>query len=281
MGGEQNISNVALAAASVPSVPGAAVMEIPTPAATRRPRVGLAPYEATTRWRPWPAFGALLVILAVSIIVGLGGGLLLVLAPDHWGISRNAMLLGGMLFGQVLIIAGTLIAARGKGDRLFDTLALKAPVGGFRAYAGGLVVMLAAVGVYSVVTDYIFKPPAGADLAEVVDLFRSSAWPLGLIAIGIGAPLSEELMFRGFLQTALVHTRLGYWGAALATTSVWTTLHIGYSLVGLVEVFMIGMVFALLLRRTGSLRVTLACHAIYNSGIALALIFAPKELLGF
>ena len=119
------------------------------------------------------------------------------------------------------------------------------------------------------------------DLGEIVGLFRGSWWLLALIVIGIGAPLSEELLFRGFLQSALVPSRLGYWGASIVTTVVWTALHAGYSVTGLVEVFMIGMVFALFLRLTGSLRVTMVCHGIYNSGIALLLIFAPKELLGF
>ena len=35
-------------------------------------------------------------------------------------------------------------------------------------------------------------------------------WLLALLVIGVGAPLSEELLFRGFLQSALAQSRLGF-----------------------------------------------------------------------
>jgi len=186
-----------------------------------------------------------------------------------------------MLIAQVIMIAGVLVAAGAKGDRLKVALALKPPAGGLRSYIGGMAIVAAAVGAYSVLASALFGHDQGADLKDMADIFRGAWWPLALIVIGIGAPLSEELMFRGFLQTALARSRLGYWGAALVTTSIWTTLHAGYSPVGLGEVFLIGVIFAMFLRRTGSLRVSLVCHAVYNSSIALLMIFAPSDLLGF
>ena len=42
-------------------------------------------------------------------------------------------------------------------------------------------------------------------------------------------------------------------------------MHAGYSTVGIVEVFLIGLFFSWLLWRTGSLRVAIFCHALYNS----------------
>jgi membrane protease YdiL (CAAX protease family) len=91
--------------------------------------------------------------------------------------------------------------------------------------------------------------------------------------VGIGAPLSEELLFRGFLLSALAQTRLRFWGAAVVSTLAWAVLHAGYSAVGLAEVFAIGLLFSWLLWRTGSLRVPIVCHALYNCLILLALRF--------
>jgi membrane protease YdiL (CAAX protease family) len=85
--------------------------------------------------------------------------------------------------------------------------------------------------------------------------------------------LSEELLFRGFLLSALARTALGFWGAALVATLLWTAMHVGYSLTGIVEVFIIGMFFSWLLWRTGSLRVAIFCHALYNLLIVLGLRF--------
>ena len=59
------------------------------------------------------------------------------------------------------------------------------------------------------------------------------------------------------------------------TTTLWTALHAGYSLAGIVEVFTIGLFFSWLLWRTGSLRVPLFCHALYNSLIVLVLRHVP------
>ena len=61
----------------------------------------------------------------------------------------------------------------------------------------------------------------------------------------------------------------------LISTALWTALHAGYSAVGIVEVFLIGLFFSWLLWRTGSLRVAIFCHALYNSLIVLVLRYVP------
>ena len=86
----------------------------------------------------------------------------------------------------------------------------------------------------------------------------------------------EELLFRGFLLTALSATALGYWRAAVIATLAWTALHFSYSWVGLTEVFVIGLYLSWLLWRTGSLLPPLFCHALYNSCLLVALRFWPQ-----
>ena len=77
------------------------------------------------------------------------------------------------------------------------------------------------------------------------------------------------------LGSALARSRLGFAGGAVVTTSLWTALHAGYSIAGILEVFTIGLFFSWLLWRTGSLRVPLFCHALYNSLIVLVLRHVP------
>jgi membrane protease YdiL (CAAX protease family) len=93
--------------------------------------------------------------------------------------------------------------------------------------------------------------------------------------VGIGAPLSEELLFRGFLQAALARSRLGFAGGAVIASLLWTALHAGYSIPGIIEVFVIGLFFSWLLWRTGSLLVPIVCHALYNSLIVFVLRYVP------
>ena len=81
--------------------------------------------------------------------------------------------------------------------------------------------------------------------------------------------------FRGFLQSALAQTRLGFWGAALITNTAWTALHAGYTLTGLVDVFVAGLLFSWVLWRSGSLWVPIVCHAFYNGLIFAVLWVLP------
>ena len=291
MAGEEN-PNAALSAAapigSVPSIPGATSAVI-SPAGPQSKGFsegsakGLFPYETATNWHPWSAVAMTILIIALTVIVALGGSLVVLAATADSPLKDaiNGQALIPMFLAQIVMAGGAVIAARAYGNRLDSALALKPPPTGLRSYATAFIAVLSAVGAFTVLAHYLFAHDLSEDLSVMTDLFRGPWWPLAIIVIGIGAPLSEELLFRGFLQTALVPTRLGYWGATLVTTTIWTAMHAGYSIIGLAEVFMIGMVFALILRRTGSLRVPIACHAIYNTSIALILIFTPKEILGF
>ena len=64
-------------------------------------------------------------------------------------------------------------------------------------------------------------------------------------------------------------------GAALISTALWTSLHASYTLLGIAEVFLIGLFFCWLLWRTGSLWVAIFCHALYNSLIVVVLRYVP------
>ena len=76
----------------------------------------------------------------------------------------------------------------------------------------------------------LFAHDMYADLRPLVQLFGEQ-WLLALLVVGVGAPLSEELLFRGFLLSALARSRLGFAGGAVITTAWWTALHAGYSAV--------------------------------------------------
>jgi uncharacterized protein len=168
----------------------------------------------------------------------------------------------------------TLVASRFFGGRPTEVLALAPAGGGWRTYAGA-VALLAIMQMALSAVQYATRPgDLYVDLRPFVELVRGQDWALAAAVIGVGAPLSEELLFRGFLLSALAKTRLGFWGAATVTSGLWTLLHAGYSAVGILEVFLVGLFFSWLLWRTGSLRVPIFCHAVYNTLIVLALRFA-------
>ncbi len=277
MAGEETTHAAASPETSVPLVGSAHLSGGGNPNLRRAP-AGLWPYDTATAWGPWSAFFVTLLIVAVFLAVAAAGGAVALLQGGSP--YESAMTLVVFLIAQALMILGALRAATAGGVPAALALALKPPSGGFLAYVKALAIMLIAIGLYTAFTSFVMRHDACTDLGEMAALFRGRWWLLALIMVGIGAPLSEELLFRGYLQSALVPSRLGYWGASLVTTGFWTVLHWGYSAPGRIEVFMIGLIFAWLLRRTGSLRVTLACHAIYNTAIASLLIFAPAQTFG-
>jgi uncharacterized protein len=91
-------------------------------------------------------------------------------------------------------------------------------------------------------------------------------------AVALGAPLAEELIFRGFLFSVLANSRAGLSGAVLVTSLCWSLMHVSEPWFAVGVIFVMGLVLGALLVRFGSLWITLACHAIWNATYA-ALIF--------
>jgi membrane protease YdiL (CAAX protease family) len=234
---------------------------------------GPATYVPRTPWGPVQALAAGLLIVVLSAGVMLASGLLSRLAgPGAW--RQDPGELAALGIWQVSTVLLTLVVSCMRGGRLAEVLALGAPTGGPLVYFRALLALACLQVLVSLVQYSWFQHDMYSDLRPFVRLFGDS-WLLALLVVGVGAPLSEELLFRGFLLSALARSRLGFWGGAVLSTALWTSLHAGYSAVGIVEVFLIGLFFSWLLWRTGSLRVAIFCHALYNSLIVVVLRYVP------
>jgi hypothetical protein len=183
-----------------------------------------------------------------------------------------------LLAMQAVIVATTLVAARRHGADPTRALLLARPWNGWRAYVLGLAAMVALLFILNAILIVGFAHDPLRDLRPMADAIRGDGWTWLLLAVGLGAPLSEELLIRGFLLPPLARSTLGFAAASLLTTALWTLLHIGSSLAGLVEIFAIGLLFAWLVRRTGSIRVPLLCHVLNNAGLVFAVRYAPLPL---
>jgi len=245
------------------------------------PAVGLlrgpAAYVSKSPWRPWRAVLAtagiiLVAILAAAVMIGSTspGGLT---ARAH--LDQETAVLATLALWQAITIGLTVVASRLYGGHIRDVLALRAPAGTPIVYIKSLLTLLALQALVSAVQYFAGGEDRFADLRPMVRLVGSAQLLLALLVVGVGAPLSEELLFRGFLFSALAGSRLGFGGAAIVTSASWAALHYGYTPIGLTEVFLVGVLFAWLLWRTGSLWVAIFCHAIYNSFIVLVLRHVP------
>jgi uncharacterized protein len=242
-------------------------------------RLGAPRFAVTSRWPPLLATSATVVIIALSLFSGnvlvaaaqsLQGG-----SAATSGLPQAAIAVLFLLGMQTTCILLTLLAASWDGRLLGTRLALAPSAKGYRGYVEALLGAGLLIGAYTAIVYTAGFTDLVTDLKPFIQLLNSPAWLPAILAVAIGAPLSEELLFRGFLLPSLAQSRLRFRGAALLTTLAWTGLHAGYSAAGMVEVFLVGLYLSWLLWRTGSLYVPLACHAAINSVVVTALLVLP------
>src|ERR1700740_1087006 len=84
-----------------------------------------------------------------------------------------------------------------------------------RTFLVGLAGMVALLAPYNLLIYLLWPQAFTHDLRPFADLARSPVVWLGAVVVVIGAPLSEELMFRGFLLAAVAKTPYCFMGAGL------------------------------------------------------------------
>jgi membrane protease YdiL (CAAX protease family) len=129
-------------------------------------------------------------------------------------------------------------------------------------------IMLAAL-IYSVTADSLighFFPHAPAQLSIPSD--RVTAGALFALAV-VFAPIAEELLFRGWIYTAL-RAHWGLWPALLTSSALFAFAHYEGTHLYALAVFPIGLALGLIRERTGSIKVSIGYHA-FNNLAAFAL----------
>jgi hypothetical protein len=134
----------------------------------------------------------------------------------------------------------------------------------------------AAIIVYGVVLTAVGAEGAVPEQEDLEELFASKAvLPLTAVATVIMAPVAEEIFFRGFVFAGMLRP-FGPAGAMLTSGLLFGAFHVtGVDTIGLVLPFgAIGILFAWLYYRTGSLWPSIVTHLIFNlvSFIVLAAV---------
>lgn len=247
-------------------------------------RVGMGEsYGARTPWSPAGAFAFALIALGLGVLAAIAAGTLyfqlvkqLSASPSaiasRYVTTANTMM--AMIVMQATMIGLVWWGAGRFGGTPRRVLSLSAGLD-LRMFLVGLAGMVLILGPYNLFI-YAFSPDLFTqDLRPFADLARSQAAWLAAIVVVIGAPISEEMLFRGFLLPALSKSAWQFRGAAVVTTVAWTLMHTGYSVFGMVEVALVGLYFSWLMWRYQTLWLPLALHALYNGLQMLALIVLP------
>lgn len=96
---------------------------------------------------------------------------------------------------------------------------------------------------------------------------------LMLLSIALFAPVIEEIIFRGYLQTALKE-RVGVWKAIIISALIFAVAHFDLDTMPLL--FAIGVALGFVFHRTKSLYPAMILHGTNNSISCMVLIFAPE-----
>lgn len=106
---------------------------------------------------------------------------------------------------------------------------------------------------------------------------QSPFW-LGLLVIVavVGAPLAEELVFRGGIYR-FFRQRFPITGAAFVSALLFALVH--SNLAGMATLVVIGMTLCLAYELSGDLRTSIFLHACYNGIVITMILLLPEELL--
>ncbi len=128
----------------------------------------------------------------------------------------------------------------------------------------GLVGLLGLLALVIVVANVVVGMIAGVAQPQDVFIYGTGLGPVVLmgILVIVAAPVAEETFFRGFLLQGLTR-RLRFWPAAILTSALFAVAHVWWQVY--LPIFVLGMAFAWLFWRTGSLWAPIAAHATINA----------------
>ena len=242
-------------------------------------------YVVQTPWKPLGGFVASLGVFlgaTLAVVIVVVEAWLIIGLPNHVDFDHITLNTGLQLIAtlvqQAAMIGLTLWAAASYSGSIPRVLALGPPVQGAKVYLAAFALFLSAMVGMTLASNAMDPGANQADVTEFKKMFDSAWWPLALFVVGVGAPVSEELLFRGFLFPSLANSRLGLLGAAVLSSLVFAVVH-PYSITGRVEVFAIGLLLCWLLVRTGSLRVTMFAHALNNTVQAVLMLVGADSWL--
>ena len=146
------------------------------------------------------------------------------------------------------------------------------------ALGGGLALSLVLNGANEILYYARIVRFQSSDMERALVPHTAIQFLLSIAVVSLLAPFVEEFLFRGLLVDWL--KRRGLWIAAIASALAFAAVH-GQFLIHpgvqgwlyTVELLIAGVILALVVARTGSLRTSLATHAAYNAAATLLSMF--------
>ncbi len=149
------------------------------------------------------------------------------------------------------------------------TLPLDA-VSGIGAFALAIPIVTVASLSASIVADLVRGAPSPAIshslLADIAEGRQTLAWWAVVGGVVLAAPVIEEFIYRGFLQTAFRSAGVKPWGAIVATSAIFALAHSNsVRPEAMVALFVLSLAFGVAYERSGRIGVPIVMHAAFNT----------------
>ena len=221
------------------------------------------------RWGLWDALWALLIASALGLGVGV---LLLVIDAPLW-----AQVIIGTSVPWIGFAGWPLVATarRGNGPRVDLGLRLTWPDVGWGALAGVLATIAAAI---AALITQAFAPDVTSAAGDAADQLLKGSSRLAIVIfalmIMVGAPIVEELFFRGLLFAALRKRGVPVVWTVIITAVLFAGFH--FEPVRLLILLPSGLLLGWVRAKTGSLGASMVAHGLINApGAILLLVGTP------
>jgi membrane protease YdiL (CAAX protease family) len=168
-----------------------------------------------------------------------------------------------VIMGLPAVLAAAWIAIRPTRTPFADYLALRW-TSRSNLFIGVVSLTLLVVG-WDLVSRALGREVTPGFMGEVLKSAQADGalWLL-VVAFCIAAPVSEEILARGFLYRGWSESRLGIVGAIILSSLAWTSLHLQYDWFFFGEIFSIGLLLGYLRYRSNSTWLTIVLHALNN-----------------
>jgi CAAX protease family protein len=236
------------------------------------PPVMVAPGQRPPRvWKFWGTalwglfiFGGMFVGQAavIAFLVLRQGGPFDMAAAIHV-VAGGLTISLSVIMGLPAVLAAAWIAIRPTRTPFADYLALRW-TSRSNLFIGVVSLTLLVVG-WDLVSRALGREVTPGFMGEVLKSAQADGalWLL-VLAFCIAAPVSEEILARGFLYRGWSESRLGIVGAIILSSLAWTSLHLQYDWFFFGEIFSIGLLLGYLRYRSNSTWLTIVLHGLNN-----------------
>jgi membrane protease YdiL (CAAX protease family) len=214
-------------------------------------------------------FGGQLAVVAYFLLA-LGGPIDITSAIHIVGKGLTISL--SVVMGLPAILIALWIAIRGTRTPFADYLGLHWT--SWRNFMIGVVGLVAIIGGWDLMSRVIGHEVEPGFMVDVLKSARDDG-ALWLLIFGfcVAAPVSEELLARGFLYRGWSESFLQVPGAIVLSSLAWTAMHMQYEWYFFGEVFCLGLWFGYLRYRSGSTWLTIVLHGLNNFGAVMQSIW--------